>query len=102
MTDICLERRAMTGLLMLITHQMEVVTVSENVFSLLGISLIDILGSSFYDFLHPCDHKTFNSVFRIDKKPQHMTLRIKNFLQESGRMVSKRQAGYKVHTLFFK
>ena len=89
----------MTGLLMLITHQMEVVTVSENIFSLLGISLIDILGSTFYDFLHPCDHKTFNSVFSKDKKPQHMTLRIKNFLQESGKMVSKRHAGYKVRSL---
>jgi len=93
------ENEAMTGILMIITHQMEVVTVSENIISLLGITLVDILGSSFYEFLHPCDHKTFKSVFSKDKKTQNMTMRVKNLLQESGRMVSKQQAGYKVFTV---
>ena len=90
---------AMAGIIMLITKEMEVITVTDNIYTMLGINMIDILGRNLSDFIHPCDINILQSVFTNEENQQQLCLRVKNLLQDNGRVVSMRQAGYKVSTL---
>jgi light-regulated signal transduction histidine kinase (bacteriophytochrome) len=87
---------AMSGILMLVTKEMEVITVTDNIYTMLGINMVDILGRNLNDFIHPCDLAILQSVFTNEETQQQLCLRVKNLLQDNGRVVSMRQAAYKV------
>ena len=88
----------MVGCIMIITKEMEVITVTDNIYTMLGINTVDMLGNNLCDFIHPCDHSTLKSVFSQGDDHQQAAVRVKNLLQGNGRVVSMRQAGYEVHT----
>ena len=90
------DQGAMVGIVMLVTKELEVITVTENISTILGISTVDILGNNLCDFLHPCDHSALQTLFSSGTAKHQVALRLRNLLGDRGRVVSMRQAGYKV------
>ena len=91
-----MDQVAMSGIIMLVTKEMEVVTVTDNTYTMLGINIVDILGRNLCEFIHPCDHNILQSVFNNGDDQQELAVRMKNLLKDNGRMMSMRQAEYKV------
>ena len=81
---------------MIVTKEMEVITVTENIYNILGINNIDILGNNLLDILHPCDHSVLQAVFSAGDDKHQVVVRVKNLLGDNGRVFTLRQAGYKV------
>ena len=95
--NIHVDQAAMVGIIMLVTKGMEVITVTENIYTMLGINMVDILGRNLCEFIHPCDHNILQSVFSNGAdQQQELAVRMKNLLKDNGRMISMRQAEYKV------
>ena len=86
----------MTGIVMLVTKEMDVITITDNIFSILGINTVDILGNNLLELLHPCDHSVIQTLFSGGQEKQQVVVRMKNLLGDNGRVISSRQAGYKV------
>ena len=86
----------MVGIVMLVTKEMDVVTVTDNIYNVLGINSVDILGNNILDILHPCDHSVLQAVFSGGDDKHQVVVRMKNLLGDNGRVFTLRQAGYKV------
>ena len=61
----------------------------------------DILGSNLCDYIHPCDHNILQSVLsnqddQEQQQPVQLAVRVKSLLSDNGRVMSMRQADYKV------
>ena len=97
--SIHMDQAAMAGIIMMVTKEMEVITVTDNIYTMLGINMVDILGKNLSEFIHPCDHNIFQSVFSNSadqQQQQQLAVRVKNLVKDNGRMMSMRQAEYKV------
>lgn len=93
--------RALDGFLMLANRDGSVVYITENVISHLGLTQMDLLGHSVYDFIHPCDHDEMQDVISNrsgdGKSLEHsLFLRMKCTLTSKGRSVNIKSASYKV------
>lgn len=94
--------RALDGFLMLANKDGSVVYITENVISHLGLTQMDLLGHSVYDFIHPCDHDEMQDVISNrnngdGKNLEHsLFLRMKCTLTSKGRSVNIKSASYKV------
>jgi len=75
-----------------------VIYVTENVGTYLGLSQVDLLGQDFHDYVHPCDHSKLNSLtLGSDTNGQEVeiSVRVKCTVTERGRMTNLKQATYK-------
>lgn len=93
--------RALDGFLMLANKDGSVVYITENVISHLGLTQMDLLGHSVYDFIHPCDHDEMQDVISNrngdGRNLEHsLFLRMKCTLTSKGRSVNIKSASYKV------
>ncbi|XP_007247604.3 hypoxia inducible factor 1 subunit alpha a [Astyanax mexicanus] len=99
--------KALDGFLMVLSHDGDVVYVSENVNRCLGLPQIDLSGQSVFDFTHPCDHEEIREMLvhrtgsskKIKEEPnteRRFLLRMKCTLTSRGRNVNIRSASWKV------
>ncbi|KAL4647418.1 hypoxia-inducible factor 3-alpha-like isoform X2 [Arapaima gigas] len=99
--------RALTGFVMVLTEEGDMVFLSESVSKYIGITQLELLGQSVYDFVHPCDHEELRDVLTprpgMSKKKQadqwterNFFLRMKSTLTNRGRMVNLKSATWKV------
>ena len=86
----------MDGIIMLVTKEMEVITVTENIYKMVGINMVDMLGRNLSEFIHPCDHNILQTVFSTADDHHQLAVRVKNLVKDNGRRMSMRQAEYKV------
>jgi light-regulated signal transduction histidine kinase (bacteriophytochrome) len=94
-----MDQAVLAGIIMMVTKEMEVITVTDNIYTMLGINIVDILGRNLNEFIHPCDHNILQSVFSNSAErhqQQQIAVRMKNLVKDNGRMMSIRQADYKV------
>ncbi|XP_018598326.1 hypoxia inducible factor 1 subunit alpha, like isoform X1 [Scleropages formosus] len=99
--------RALAGFIMVLTEEGDMVFLSESVNKYVGITQLELLGQSVYDFVHPCDQEELRDVLTprpgLSKKKQadqrserNFFLRMKSTLTNRGRVVNLKSAAWRV------
>ncbi|XP_035240540.1 hypoxia inducible factor 1 subunit alpha, like [Anguilla anguilla] len=99
--------RALAGFIMVLTEEGDMIFLSECVSKHIGITQLELLGQSIYDFVHPCDQEELRDVLTPksgqSKKKQSdqwterdFFLRVKSTLTSRGRTVNIKSATWKV------
>ncbi|XP_013871364.1 hypoxia inducible factor 1 subunit alpha, like [Austrofundulus limnaeus] len=98
---------ALAGFIMVMTEEGDMIFLTENVNKHIGITQLDLLGQSVYDFVHPCDQEELRDLLTprpgLGKKFQaeqpserNFFLRMKSTLTSRGRTVNIKSATWKV------
>nr|WNN25267.1 hypoxia-inducible factor 1 [Phoronis psammophila] len=94
--------KALEGFLIVISSDGDITYLSENVSKYLGLSQIDLVGQSVYEFSHPCDHDEIremvtskHSAQTCDNTERTFFTRLKCTLTNKGRNVNLKSATYK-------
>ncbi|XP_023722628.1 protein similar isoform X5 [Cryptotermes secundus] len=93
--------RALEGFLLVVSADGDMIFLSENISEYLGITQIDLMGHSIYEFSHPCDHDEIRDILSIKSPllpviPRSFFIRMKCTLTSKGRNVNLKSATYKV------
>ncbi|XP_048837293.1 hypoxia inducible factor 1 subunit alpha, like isoform X2 [Brienomyrus brachyistius] len=100
--------RALAGFVMVLTEEGDMIFLSESVSKYIGVTQLELLGQSLYDFVHPCDQEELRDVLTPrragpSKKNQSerwtrrdFFLRMKSTLASRGRTVNLKSASWKV------
>ncbi|XP_072248160.1 hypoxia inducible factor 1 subunit alpha, like [Leuresthes tenuis] len=99
--------QALAGFIMVITEEGDMIYLTENVNKHIGVTQLELLGQSIYDFVHPCDQEELRDLLTprpgLSKKsqPEHLSernffLRMKSTLTSRGRTVNIKSATWKV------
>ncbi|XP_035210552.1 hypoxia-inducible factor 1-alpha-like isoform X2 [Stegodyphus dumicola] len=99
----------LNGFLLVLSEEGDIIYLSENVEEFIGISQVDMMGHSVYDFSHPCDHEDIKQVLapKISEKIQIKTdnfgretisffVRMKSTVKSKGRTMNLKSAAYQV------
>ncbi|CAK6957819.1 hypoxia inducible factor 1 subunit alpha%2C like isoform X2 [Scomber scombrus] len=103
----CFYPQVLAGFIMVMTEEGDMIYLTENVSRHIGISQLDLLGHSVYDFVHPCDQEELRDLLTVrpglSKKPlteqasgRNFFLRMKSTLTSRGRTVNIKSANWKV------
>ncbi|KAF7991322.1 hypothetical protein HCN44_002884 [Aphidius gifuensis] len=93
---------ALNGFMLVLSSNGDMVYLSENVTEYLGVSQIELMGQSVFEYSHPCDHAEIRECLSIktsdinEKPPCNFFLRLKCTLTNKGRKVNLKSASYKV------
>ncbi|KAG7298211.1 hypothetical protein JYU34_019022 [Plutella xylostella] len=88
--------RALDGFGIVLSRQGDVVYCSENIAEHLGVSQMEIMGQSVFEFSHPCEHDEIRDALRGGAGRRQLLLRFKCTLTGKGRNVYLKSASYKV------
>ncbi|KAL2763049.1 hypoxia-inducible factor 3-alpha isoform a [Daubentonia madagascariensis] len=98
--------KALEGFVMVLTAEGDMAYLSENVSKHLGLSQLELIGHSIFDFIHPCDQEELQDALAprqnlSKKKPEAPTercfsLRMKSTLTGRGRTLNLKAATWKV------
>ncbi|XP_015588167.1 hypoxia-inducible factor 1-alpha isoform X2 [Cephus cinctus] len=94
--------KALDGFMLVLSSNGDMVYLSENVSDYLGVSQMDMMGQSVYEYSHPCDHEELRECLSVkplennEKHPCNFFLRLKCTLTNKGRKVNLKSASYKV------
>ncbi|XP_077297759.1 uncharacterized protein LOC143919358 [Arctopsyche grandis] len=103
--------KALDGFVFVVSSDGDLIYLSENVSEYLGVTQMDIMGQSLFEFSHPCDHEEIRDVLSFkshDKTNQGQKkkglseasksffIRLKCTLTSKGRNVNIKSASYKV------
>ncbi|XP_045528141.1 hypoxia-inducible factor 1-alpha isoform X3 [Pieris brassicae] len=89
--------KALDGFVLVLSQQGDIVYCSENIAEHLGVSQMEIMGQSVFEFSHPCDHDEIREALRASKVGRRdMLLRLKCTITAKGRNVHLKSASYKV------
>ncbi|XP_014477700.1 PREDICTED: protein similar isoform X2 [Dinoponera quadriceps] len=94
--------KALNGFMLVLSSDGNMVYLSENVSDYLGVSQMDMMGQSVYEYSHPCDHDELRECLsskpseKSEKRACSFFLRLKCTLTSKGRKVNLKSASYKV------
>ncbi|XP_017778701.1 PREDICTED: hypoxia-inducible factor 1-alpha-like isoform X2 [Nicrophorus vespilloides] len=93
--------KSLDGFAVALSDEGDFIYVSENVYSFLGISQVDLMGQNVYDYCHPCDHDEIKDILsaksqQVGETSKSFFLRLKCTLTSKGRSVNLKSATYKV------
>ncbi|XP_006105349.1 hypoxia-inducible factor 3-alpha [Myotis lucifugus] len=98
--------KALEGFVMVLTAEGDMAYLSENVSKYLGLSQLELMGHSIFDFIHPCDQEELQDALTprhslSKRKPEAPTercfsLRMKSTLTSRGRTLNLKAATWKV------
>ncbi|XP_068944339.1 hypoxia-inducible factor 3-alpha [Petaurus breviceps papuanus] len=98
--------KALDGFVMVLTAEGDMAYLSENVSKHLGLSQLELIGHSVFDFVHPCDQEELQDVLTprqgLSKKKteapteRSFSLRMKSTLTSRGRTLNLKAATWKV------
>ncbi|XP_072776987.1 hypoxia-inducible factor 3-alpha [Taeniopygia guttata] len=97
--------QALSGFVMVLSEGGDMIYLSENVSRLLGLSQLELIGHSVFDFVHPCDHEELQDVLsprqggprrRGERSGRSFSLRMKSTLSGRGRCLNLKAASWKV------
>jgi len=88
------------GFSLVLGRDAEIIHVSNNVRSYIGLGSVDLLGQTLGDFIHPCDQSMLASLTTPipapgEERRVEVMVRVKCTVTERGRMVNLTQANYK-------
>ncbi|XP_068766659.1 hypoxia-inducible factor 3-alpha, partial [Struthio camelus] len=97
---------ALGGFVMVLSDAGDMIYLSENVNRLLGLSQLELIGHSAFDFVHPCDHEELQDALSPRQGPgrrrgegrwgRRCSLRMKSTLSPRGRSLHLKAAAWKV------
>ncbi|XP_041796050.1 hypoxia inducible factor 1 subunit alpha, like isoform X2 [Chelmon rostratus] len=99
--------QALAGFIMVMTEEGDVIYLTENVSKHIGMTQLELLGQSVYDFVHPCDQEELRDLLTprpglskkaLQERPseRNFFLRMKSTLTSRGRTVNIKSATWKV------
>ncbi|XP_042342053.1 hypoxia inducible factor 1 subunit alpha, like isoform X3 [Plectropomus leopardus] len=97
--------QALAGFIIVMTEEGDMIYLTENVSRHIGITQLELLGQSIYDFVHPCDQEELRDLLTpgLSKKPlaeqlneRDFFLRMKSTLTSRGHTVNIKSAVWKV------
>ncbi|XP_078001970.1 hypoxia-inducible factor 3-alpha isoform X2 [Phascolarctos cinereus] len=98
--------KALDGFVMVLTAEGDMAYLSENVSKHLGLSQLELIGHSVFDFVHPCDQEELQDILTprqgLSKKKleapteRSFSLRMKSTLTSRGRTLNLKAATWKV------
>ncbi|XP_030600675.1 hypoxia inducible factor 1 subunit alpha, like isoform X2 [Archocentrus centrarchus] len=99
--------QALAGFIMVMTEEGDMIYLTENVNKHIGITQLELLGQSIYDFVHPCDQEELRDLLTprpgLSKKSRteqtserNFFVRMKSTLTSRGRTVNIKSATWKV------
>ncbi|XP_029171939.1 hypoxia-inducible factor 1-alpha-like isoform X2 [Nylanderia fulva] len=94
--------KALNGFMLVLSSDGNMIYLSENVSDYLGVSQMDMMGQSVYEYSHPCDHNELRECLsskptdKSEKRACSFFLRLKCTLTNKGRKVNLKSASYKV------
>uniref|UniRef100_A0A452H017 Hypoxia-inducible factor 3-alpha n=1 Tax=Gopherus agassizii TaxID=38772 RepID=A0A452H017_9SAUR len=96
--------KALDGFVMVLTEEGDMAYLSENVSKHLGLTQLELIGHSIFDFIHPCDQEELQDVLsprqgfskKEVKTERSFSLRMKSTLTSRGRTVNLKSATWKV------
>nr|XP_026489699.1 hypoxia-inducible factor 1-alpha-like isoform X1 [Vanessa tameamea] len=89
--------KALDGFVLVLSQQGDIVYCSDNIAEHLGVSQMEIMGQSVFEFSHPCDHDEIREALRAGHDGKRdLLLRLKCTLTSKGRNVHLKSASYKV------
>lgn len=99
--------QALAGFIMVMTEEGDMIYLTENVNKHVGITQLELLGQSIYDFVHPCDQEELRDLLTprpgLSKKSRteqtserNFFVRMKSTLTSRGRTVNIKSATWKV------
>uniref|UniRef100_A0A8C8VEX1 Hypoxia-inducible factor 3-alpha n=1 Tax=Pelusios castaneus TaxID=367368 RepID=A0A8C8VEX1_9SAUR len=97
--------KALDGFVMVLTEEGDMAYLSENVSKHLGLTQLELIGHSVFDFIHPCDQEEMQDVLsprqgfskkKEVKTERNFSLRMKSTLTSRGRTVNLKSATWKV------
>uniref|UniRef100_A0A4W6FTD9 Hypoxia inducible factor 1 subunit alpha, like n=1 Tax=Lates calcarifer TaxID=8187 RepID=A0A4W6FTD9_LATCA len=99
--------QSLAGFVMVMTEEGDMIYLTENVSRHIGITQLELLGQSVYDFVHPCDQEELRDLLAprpgLSKKlsteqqsERNFFLRMKSTLTNRGRTVNIKSATWKV------
>ncbi|CAI5692717.1 unnamed protein product [Oreochromis niloticus] len=99
--------QALAGFIMVMTEEGDMIYLTENVNKHIGITQLELLGQSIYDFVHPCDQEELRDLLTprpgLSKKSRteqtserNFFVRMKSTLTTRGRTVNIKSATWKV------
>ncbi|KAM8905082.1 hypoxia inducible factor 1 subunit alpha, like isoform 2-T2 [Spinachia spinachia] len=99
--------QALAGFIVVMTEEGDMIYLTENVSTHIGIPQLELLGQSIYDYVHPCDQEELRDLLNprpgSSKKPlarqpseRNFFLRMKSTLTSRGRTVNIKSAAWKV------
>ncbi|XP_077064475.1 hypoxia inducible factor 1 subunit alpha, like isoform X2 [Siphateles boraxobius] len=99
-------QQALAGFILVMTEEGDMVFLSESVNKYIGITQLELLGQSVYEFVHPCDQEELRDILttrpgiskkKTEKSVEHnFFLRMKSTLTHTGRTVNIKSANWKV------
>ncbi|GBM21658.1 Hypoxia-inducible factor 1-alpha [Araneus ventricosus] len=95
------------GFILVLSEEGDVIYLSENVEQFIGISQVEMLGQSVYEFSHPCDHDEIKTILttKVPLKEDGSSpegeyfsifVRMKSTIKTRGRAVNLKSATYQV------
>ncbi|XP_068562959.1 hypoxia inducible factor 1 subunit alpha, like [Cebidichthys violaceus] len=99
--------QVLAGFIMVMTEEGDMIYLTENISTHIGITQLELLGQSIYDFVHPCDQEELRDLLTprpgsckkpLAKRPseRNFFLRMKSTLTSRGRTVNIKSAAWKV------
>lgn len=93
--------KALDGVVLVIAKEGDMVFLSENCSKHLGLTQIELIGQSIYDFAHPCDHDEIREVLEKtlpteSNQNRDFFMRLKCTLTSKGKNINLKSATYKV------
>ncbi|KAM6988225.1 hypoxia inducible factor 1 subunit alpha, like [Tautogolabrus adspersus] len=99
--------QVLAGFILVMSEEGDMIYLTENVSKHIGITQLELLGQSVYDFVHPCDQDELRDLLAprpgLSKKlsaaqssERNFFLRMKSTLTSRGRTVNIKSADYKV------
>lgn len=90
--------KALDGIVLITTADGDIIFISENISSYLGLSQIDLIGQSIYEFAHLCDQAELKDILTNKDigEQKSFFVRMKCTLTNKGRNVNLKSASYKV------
>ncbi|KAI7800836.1 hypoxia inducible factor 1 subunit alpha, like isoform X2 [Triplophysa rosa] len=99
-------QQALAGFILVLTEEGDMVFLSDGVSKYIGITQLELLGQSVYEFVHPCDQEELRDILTsrpglTKKNSDKLTefnffLRMKSTLTHTGRTVNIKSANWKV------
>uniref|UniRef100_UPI0037E78A9D hypoxia inducible factor 1 subunit alpha, like n=1 Tax=Semicossyphus pulcher TaxID=241346 RepID=UPI0037E78A9D len=99
--------QVLAGFVMVMSEEGDMIYLTENVSTHIGITQLELMGQSVYDYVHPCDQEELGDLLAarpgLSKKPsteqsseRNFFLRMKSTLTSRGRTVNIKSADWKV------
>ncbi|XP_029025988.1 hypoxia inducible factor 1 subunit alpha, like [Betta splendens] len=101
----CFYPQALAGFIVVLSEEGDVIYLNDSVSKHIGITQLELLGQSIYDFVHPCDQEELRDLLAprpglTKKSPlqseRNFFLRVKSTLTSRGRTVNLKSATWKV------